>query len=93
MSGDYGIWVHDLESSVGDGQWLVAYDPDGGPAHIDYPTGSFETDSDPAKALRFPDMVTAWKLWRTTSTRTPLRPDGRPNRPLTAFTIRVEKLP
>jgi hypothetical protein len=29
-------------------------------------------------------------LWQRPSTEVPLRPDGRPNRPLTAFTVEFE---
>lgn len=74
-----------------DGQFLVEYDPnrrghdpDGRPmlAHV-------RTTPHPGAALTFPTGVEAWALWRQQSTRWPRRPDGRPNRPLTAFTIEV----
>jgi hypothetical protein len=42
------------------------------------------------KALRFPDKATAMVAWSQQSLRIRLRPDGRPNRPLTAFTVEVE---
>jgi hypothetical protein len=31
----------------------------------------------------------AWELWKSVDTRHPVRPDGKPNRPFTAFTINV----
>jgi hypothetical protein len=45
---------------------------------------------DPAKAMRFPSMAEALDLWRTQSRVRPLRDDGLPNRPLTAYSIMVE---
>lgn len=40
-------------------------------------------------ALRFPNMAAAMECWRTQSTRHPLRVDGLPNRPLTAFSVEI----
>lgn len=45
------------------------------------------------EALAFPDQVAAFEFWRQQSTARPLRPDGQPNRPLTAFTVSIEELP
>ncbi len=72
------------------GEWLKAYDPDGGDQGIAYPTGIAEWTRDPSKAILFASAAEAFELWRRTSRRTPRRPDGRPNRPLSAFTISVE---
>ena len=71
--------------------WLTEFDPDGG--DLDYPTGSIGWDDDPAKALRFDSATEAMQLWRTVSSRTPTRPDGKPNRPLTAFTVAIKEVP
>jgi hypothetical protein len=77
-----------------DGQYLVEYDPDrsghdpeGRPmlAHV-------VTTPHVADARTFPTAVEAWACWRQQSSRWPTRPDGLPNRPLTAFTIEVESL-
>jgi hypothetical protein len=38
-------------------------------------------------AQRFAGVGEAFEMWRKQSTRRPLRPDGKPNRPLTAFSI------
>lgn len=38
----------------------------------------------------FKDNQELIKYWRTTSKTQPLRPDGYPNRPLTAFNITIE---
>lgn len=81
------IWVIDLNG------WLESYDPDGGDPAVPYPTGTFGVTTDLAKALRFPDAPSAIKFWSATSTRTPQRPDGKPNRPLTRYSIEVRHAP
>ena len=43
-------------------------------------------------AMRFKTLRDAMEFWRTQSTVNPLRPDGKPNRPLTASTISVFKI-
>jgi len=40
-------------------------------------------------AMRFDDVGEAMEFWRRQSTVMPFRPDGKPNRPLTAFTIEI----
>lgn len=69
--------------------FVRSYDPNGiaGQELI----GLLTVTRDPSEALRFPDQVAAWMCWKQTSTVMPTRPDGRPNRPLTAWTIRVRK--
>jgi hypothetical protein len=73
--------------------WLESYDPDGGDPAVAYPTGTFAVTSNPARAMVFPDGAEALRFWRQPSTRTPLRPDGAANRPLTAFTVAVQPVP
>jgi hypothetical protein len=46
--------------------------------------GSFTPDI--AKAMRFKDQVDAWEMWRTSIGT---RPDGKPDRPLTAFSVSI----
>lgn len=74
-----------------DGEYLVEYDPerdgtapDGSPmlAHI-------VTTPDLAEAKKFPDFIEAAECWKRVCKRTPRRPDGKPNRPLTAFTVAI----
>lgn len=43
-----------------------------------------------AEALRFADVGAALECWRLISTTRPLRPDGKPNRPLSAMTLTLE---
>jgi hypothetical protein len=68
-----------------DGYYLRSYEvdhqPTGGPWIV------FTTDV--GEALRFPDAAAAMECWRQQSVAMPLRPDGRPNRPLTAYSIEV----
>lgn len=67
------------------GRYLLSFDPD----HDDG-RGSVESTDDPTEALRFPNALTAWEEWKRASTVHPVRlTDGKPNRPMTAFTITV----
>jgi len=49
--------------------------------------GEIVWTSDITKAMRFASFVAVMAAWQTTSTVNPVRDDGRPNRPLTAFNI------
>lgn len=44
---------------------------------------------DPSLALGFPSKIDALEYWRQQSKTVPLRPDGRPNRPITAFSAEI----
>jgi hypothetical protein len=55
--------------------------------------GRIKWTNDPACAMVFLDAPEAWELWRRQSTVAPLRDDGKPNRPLTAYTIEIEPIP
>jgi hypothetical protein len=55
--------------------------------------GSLKTTPDPLQAKRFRDVDAALRFWNTQSKAVPLRPDGLPNKPLTAFTVTLEPLP
>jgi hypothetical protein len=87
----YGIRM--LNGDGSSGQWLTFYDPDGGDQTLAYPTGDSKWSEQPARALRFDSIGDAVTYWRQQSTRTPFRPDGKPNRPLSALTISIEPLP
>lgn len=90
MPGEWGIRLVALGGRRL-GTWLREFDPDAGP--LPYPTGFADDTSDSALALRFESAADALAFAQTQSTRTPLRPDGQPNRPLTAFTVSIERLP
>jgi hypothetical protein len=49
--------------------------------------GDARVTQDSTKAHRFTDLTAAFETWRSTSKKRPLRPDGRPNRPLTALSV------
>jgi hypothetical protein len=74
--------------SAAEGEWVVEYDPDfaGG-------RGAVRSDPDPRKAKRFASFEDAWAYARQSSTARPLREDGRPNRPLTAYSMLFDTLP
>jgi hypothetical protein len=70
------------------GAWLASYDLN---AHDGF--GEAKATSDPAEALRFADAGAVFAAWKEQSTVRPLRDDGKPNRPLSAFTITAKALP
>lgn len=45
---------------------------------------------DVKKARKFEDFESAMAFWKRQSKRRPLRPDGKPNRPLTAYNVTTE---
>lgn len=82
----------DGQSSPFDGQFLVEYDPDKrGVDPRGYVMLAHILVGDLRTAKRFPDPGQAMDEWKRVSKRWPVRPDGRPNRPLTAFTVSVLK--
>jgi hypothetical protein len=74
-----------------DDQYVVDYDP--GRDGVD-PWGRpmnchLLATPDRSKALWL-DLLHAHALWSAVDPRNPIRPDGKPNRPLTAFTVALE---
>ena len=69
------------------GKYLETYDPE---AHEG--RGFAQFTSDLAKAMKFDTHAQAFDLWKSTPRSRPTRPDGKPNRPLTAFTINFEEV-
>lgn len=72
-------------------EYVVDYDPE-----VDGVSPSGEpmmcrlvTTPDIAEAHRFTSFLEATECWRRIPERTPVRPDGRPNRPLTALAVTV----
>ncbi len=70
------------------GQYLRDYDPE---AHGGM--GEARWTADPAKARVFASFGEAFECWRQVPRSRPRRPDGKPNRPLTAYTVRFEHAP
>jgi hypothetical protein len=65
------------------GAWLVWYDPEGNDG-----TGDAAWSHDPADAARF--TPEEWVgLYTTAPANRPVRPDGKPNRPITMFTLMI----
>lgn len=71
--------------------FLKAFDPELNAP--DYPTGAVEVTPDPGEAILFKSQSDAFVLWRARSKSVPNRPDGYPNRPLTAYSIQIEMVP
>jgi hypothetical protein len=74
------------DRTIDDHRYLTFYDPAG--AH-----GTIKSSADIADALVFDDAAAALTCWRQVSPTHPTRPDGKPNRPLTAFTVEIVKVP
>lgn len=68
-----------------EGRYVARYDPDDDHDPV-------ATTDDPSDALTFASASGAMACWRRPSTRRPFRTDGKPNRPLTAYTVTVEPL-
>jgi hypothetical protein len=70
------------------GQYPEWFDPDISDARAVMATFT----DDLSKAKRFSDAAAAMQEWKRVRTVDPVRADGRPNRPLTALTVSIEKL-
>jgi hypothetical protein len=82
--GDAGV----ITGVRGEGKFLKSYDPDWRPEGYRGPqSGRAEWTDDLAEAMKFPDQISAFRCWRARSTTAPTRPDGKPNLPLTAYSI------
>jgi hypothetical protein len=68
-------------------RWVRAFDPDGSGG-----LGTIVLTADLDTAIRFANLESAVTFWQQQSTLQPLRDDGKPNRPLTAFTVVVQTL-
>jgi hypothetical protein len=68
-------------------QWLRTFDHEAFDGR-----GHGEFTEDPERAMLFATSADAMRFWQRQSTVKPLRPDGKPNRPLTALTVVIEPL-
>jgi hypothetical protein len=66
------------------GRYVVSYDPDANDGG-----GFVVSTADPRQAQQFEGYVEAFEFWRRASTVRPVREDGKPNRPLTAYTVTI----
>ena len=73
------------------GQYVRSYDPEYHLPTGEYDGGDLRTTADPAQAQQFRTAQDAIELWKSGPTCRchGTRPDGKPNRPLTAFTVEV----
>lgn len=69
------------------GKYLMVYDPDGANGR-----GVILSTNDIGMAMQFPSVREALECWKQVSAVKPLRPDGKPNRPLTAYTVTFEEV-
>ena len=53
--------------------------------------GELVTTRDLGEAKQFASTEEAMEFWQQQSKRVPLRPDGRPNKPLTAYTVEIAR--
>jgi hypothetical protein len=68
-----------------DGTYLKSYTPDGHGGR-----GDLVVTPHRHAAKRYTNAVDARNEWARVSSTHPRRPDGKPNRPLSAFTITIE---
>jgi hypothetical protein len=64
------------------GCYLAYYDPEANDGH-----GAAEWTDDPARAMTFPGIIAAHTCYSAVPHSRPVRPDGKPNRPLTMFAV------
>jgi hypothetical protein len=83
------IGVAGTQTMPGDpsGKYVVSCDVD---AHEG--RGFAVLDDDPNKAMHFANAGQAMRYYRRISTVMPVRPDGAPNRPLTAYHVEVHPI-
>ena len=78
------------EPTPHDGSYLVHYDP---VAHyaawLGCPLGEIVTTRDPERAHQFASKADAVRCWQQEAGT---RPDGKPNRPLTSWTILIRSV-
>lgn len=75
---------HGWQEGPNSGKYVASYTPHGHGGR-----GKVVLTSDPDLAHRYPSVGAALSAWRETSKTHPVRMDGKPNRPLTAYTVEV----
>lgn len=79
------IWVHSYANTHKRiGLWLEDCDFE---AHKG--RGQAWLTRDKTKAKRFAEKGDAFEFWTTVPKRMPRRPDGKPNKPLTAYSVEI----
>lgn len=67
-----------------DGRYVKAWNP-----HTPFGVLAVTSTDDVSKARQFTNTAEAMKEWNTVSNIESVRPDGRPNKPLTAVTVEI----
>ena len=67
-----------------EGQYVKSFDPEAFQGRGDVIATMNKND-----AMHFDSFTQAHAFWNQQSKLRPLRPDGRPNKPLTAFTVEI----
>ncbi len=76
-----------VKGEVVTGKYLLWSDPDARNG-----LGDDSCTTDGTKAKRFATHAAAWECWRAQSKTRPIRDDGRPNRPMTAYSVTIEEV-
>jgi hypothetical protein len=85
---NYGIFVVCIAGSETPiNAWLMDYDVDANEGK-----GGVQLTRMPQHAMQFVSMGDAMKAYRKQSKVQPFRDDGKPNRPLTAYTVEIKRL-
>lgn len=71
-----------------EGRYVKSYTADGHGGR-----GHMEATRDISEARRFQTAIEAMEEWKRVSRSHPIRADGKPNRPLSAYTIEVVRTP
>lgn len=69
------------------GLYVKAFDPE-----ANYGRGHVIATANLQEALRFENKGAAMAFWKQVPKCRPLRPDGKPNRPMTAYTVEITDL-
>lgn len=83
----YGLGYEAIDPA----EYVTFYDPDGDEQNP-Y-KGVVRSSLNLNEALRFPSFKDAYECFLQVSTRVPLRPDGKKNRPITAYTVEIGHVP
>ena len=75
------------------GAYIKSFDPDEHAPGMPYPTGLVDVTKHRREALHFATAGDALAFICQQSKSVPLRPDGKPNRPLSALTLLIEPVP
>ncbi len=85
LQDDQGNIIPEQLLSFYSARWLRHFDPDAYDGR-----GSVQWTNDLGQARKFSDVAKAAKFYQQQSKVRPLREDGKPNRPLTGYTLALE---